>query len=33
MPSSELTANRLNPGTAPTFIHGGIRHGSLSAPA
>jgi hypothetical protein len=33
MPSSELTANRLNPGTAPTFTHGGIRHGSLTASA
>jgi hypothetical protein len=30
-PSSELTANRLNPGTAPTFSHGGIHHGGLSA--
>ena len=29
LPSSELTANRLNPGTSPTFFHGGIHHGSL----
>lgn len=28
-PSSELTANPLNPGTRPTFVHRGIRHGSL----
>ncbi len=27
LPSSELTASRLNPGTGPTFTHGGIRHG------
>lgn len=27
-PSSELTRNRLNPGTAPTFTHGAITHGS-----
>ncbi len=26
LPSSELTANRLAPGTAPTFSHGGIAH-------
>lgn len=26
-PSSELTAARLNPGTAPTFTHGTIQHG------
>jgi hypothetical protein len=26
-PSSELTANRLAPGTRPTFSHGAIRHG------
>ena len=30
LPSSELTANRLSPGTAPTFFHGGIRHGASS---
>jgi len=29
-PSSELTANRANPGTAPTFVHLGIRHGTLT---
>ena len=27
-PSSELTASRLNPGTSPTFVHGGIAHGA-----
>ena len=27
-PSSELTASRLSPGTAPTFVHGGIWHGT-----
>lgn len=26
-PSSELTRNRLNPGTAPTFTHAAITHG------
>lgn len=26
-PSSELTRNRLNPGTGPTFKHGAITHG------
>ena len=28
LPSSELTPWRLAPGTAPTFVHGGIRHGA-----
>src|SRR5205807_430454 len=28
-PSSELTANRANPGTAPTFVHRSIQHGSI----
>lgn len=27
-PSSELTARWTNPGTSPTFVHGGIEHGS-----
>ncbi len=26
-PSSELTRNRLNPGTTPTFTHGALTHG------
>lgn len=26
-PSSELTRNRLNPGTGPTFAHGMLKHG------
>jgi len=30
-PSSELTRNRLNPGTQPTFNHFAITHGSLGA--
>jgi hypothetical protein len=29
-PSSELTRNRLNPGTQPTFNHFAIAHGSLT---
>jgi hypothetical protein len=29
-PSSELTRNRLNPGTQPTFNHHAISHGSLT---
>jgi hypothetical protein len=29
-PSSELTRNRLNPGTQPTFNHFAINHGSLT---
>jgi hypothetical protein len=29
-PSSELTANRLNPGTQPTFNHFAISHGALA---
>jgi hypothetical protein len=29
MPSSELTANALSPGTSPTFTHSGIFHGTL----
>jgi hypothetical protein len=29
-PSSELTRNRLNPGTQPTFNHIAISHGSLT---
>ena len=32
-PSSELTANRLSPLTAPTFTHGAIRHGRVRASA
>jgi hypothetical protein len=31
-PSSELTRNRLNPGTQPTFNHFAISHGSLMPP-
>ncbi len=30
LPSSELTRNRLNPGTQPTFSHFAINHGSLT---
>ncbi len=30
-PSSELTRNRLNPGTGPTFRHGVLTHGPTSA--
>ncbi len=30
-PSSELTRHWTNPGTAPTFTHGAIRHGSQDA--
>jgi hypothetical protein len=30
MPSSELTRNTFAPGTAPTFTHGGIWHGTLT---
>jgi len=30
MPSSELTATILSPGTAPTFTHSGIFHGTLT---
>jgi hypothetical protein len=30
-PSSELTRRWTNPGTAPTFTHGAITHGSLVA--
>jgi hypothetical protein len=29
MPSSELTSNPFSPGTAPTFTHSGIFHGTL----
>ena len=29
-PSSELTVNRLNPGTQPTFNHFAISHGALT---
>ncbi|TMF15149.1 MAG: hypothetical protein E6I33_07545 [Chloroflexi bacterium] len=32
VPSSELTRNTLAPGTAPTFVHGGIFHGMLAPP-
>jgi hypothetical protein len=28
-PTSELTRNRINPGTAPTFSHGRLVHGAL----
>jgi len=28
-PTSELTRNRLMPGTAPTFSHGRLEHGAL----
>jgi hypothetical protein len=30
MPSSELTATILSPGTSPTFTHSGIFHGTLT---
>ena len=30
MPSSELTASVLSPGTSPTFTHSGIFHGTLT---
>jgi len=29
-PSSELTRNRMNPGTGPTFAHGALTHGVIS---
>ncbi len=32
LPSSELTGTMLSPGTAPTFVHSGIFHGTLTPP-